>query len=211
MSPLGIYFPTVQLGIERNFNDRFSLAAEAGPQLYRLNPLDRDTSFVKNTGFKASAGVRYYFKSHPIFQTGGKKWKQKHRKTPGNITTPFGTYAGINLFTRSSRYNISVGYNNQSGGPFTDYFWVRKQAWGSLLQLGFQAKLGRKLVLDFFTGISAYNRTARNYERQYRPDTDIRIQSVDLNIRTLYETSSLAEENGWQGGFETGARIGLRF
>jgi hypothetical protein len=215
ISLVDFYFPTIQLGIERKLYNRFSISAEAGPHLYRLGRYDRDTSFVKNSVFKGCLEFRYYTIFPKIFATAPTRKKFSRRKPyerQEQIKNLFGTYIGLNLFNRSNTYNISVLYESP-GNPalLTDYFRVQKRVWGSNLVLGVQKELGNKLTMDFYGGIGAIHRNTRNYERQYNRITDTLVQTVDVNIRSMYEISSLAEESGWHPNFNLGFRIGIRF
>ena len=188
-------FPTVQLALEKKFNNSFSVQGEFGIQLYDLGT-SADTISLKTKGYRAIAEGRFYFLNY-----------YKKDKTRKRISD--GVYAGLQLFYRENQFSRNTNYyyeDSEDEETFKDNFGVKKKIYGANLTLGFQKEFGH-FVLEPYTYLGIMNRNIKNFDRTYNPDLHVE----DNGNHDLYGSQDMQESSGYEPNFSIGLRVGYRF
>jgi len=192
----GFSFPTVQLALERKFNNSFSIQGEFGLQLYDLGN-SVDTVSFDSKGFRANAEGRFYFLNYY------KNDKSKKRVSDG-------VYAGLQLFYRENQFSRNASYyieESENQEKHNDNFGVKKKIFGANLALGFQKQFGH-FVLEPNAYIGIMNRNIKNFDRSYNPDSG---HIEDNGPHDFFSDTDMKESSGYKANFSVGLRLGYRF
>jgi len=152
---------------------RWSWYNEVGVKYFE--PRQPDTSFIGSGGFKAKTELRYYL---------------KHKRGSHRPIKPMdGMYLAANAFYTYNSFNTQINYltGNNNTESKTDCFGVRKTAWGANLVFGWQKSLSRRVFVDLYGGAGVRLRYVRDTHKEYDPDRDILIKSIDVNIRSIQD------------------------
>lgn len=166
-------FPTIQAGLEARLSSRWSWYNEVGVKYFE--PRQPDTSFVGSGGFKAKTELRYYL---------------NHKRGSHRPIKPMdGKYLAANVFYTYNSFNTQTNYltGNNNTESKTDCFGVRKTAWGANLAFGWQKSFSRRVFVDLYGGAGIRLRYVRDTHKEYDPDKDILIKSIDLNVRSIQD------------------------
>jgi hypothetical protein len=185
----------LEISLEKSIFHYFSVQVTGGYQLYggyQVNSSSSsDTVFLKPSGYKASAELRWYFQDFffPRF------------------TRPDGVYGGLQFFYRHYEYNRSLDFHHAMDTVYyTDHFGVRNTCAGINLTGGFQKKFGR-FAFDAFGGVGVMQRTISNTNLEYNPDNgDSARRTADFHLNQL--GVKLPSNGGRQVNFSVGFRLG---
>jgi hypothetical protein len=192
----GFSFPTLQLALERKFNNSFSLQGEFGLQLYEIGG-SVDTVSLEAKGFRAIGEGRFYFLNYY------KKDKSKKRVSDG-------VYAGLQLFYRENQFSRNTSYyieGSENEEKYKDNFGVKKKIFGANLALGFQKQFGR-FVLEPYMYFGIMNRDIKNFDRSYDPKLG---HLEDNGPHDFFGDTDMKESSGYKPNFSFGLRLGYRF
>ena len=191
----GFSFPTVQLALERKFNNSFSIQGEFGLQLYELGS-SVDTVSLDAKGFKAMGEGRFYFLNYY------KKDKSKKRVSDG-------VYAGLQLFYRENQFSRNTSYyieGSENEELYKDNFGVKKKIFGANLALGFQKQFGH-FLLEPYVYVGIMNRDIKNFDRSYNPELG---HVEDNGPHDFFGDTDMKESSGYKANFSFGLRLGYR-
>lgn len=192
----GFSFPTVQLALERKFNNSFSIQGEFGLQLYELGS-SVDTVSLDAKGFKAIGEGRFYFLNYY------KKDKSKKRVSDG-------VYAGLQVFYRENQFSRNTSYyieGTENEELYKDNFGVKKKIFGANLALGFQKQFGH-FVLEPYMYVGFMKRDIENFDRSYDPELG---HIEDNGPHDFFGDTDMKESSGYKANFSFGLRLGYRF
>ncbi len=181
-------FPTLQLGVEKHIGNHLSVFAEAGYQLYSL--WARDTTFVKEKGFRTNIEMRKYLKE-----------KSRGRKF----------YVGGALFYRGNTandwtYNGLVSQTQSRKQQETDAFWFKKRTFGCNAITGFDFLFKKWLQVELYAGIGIKKTATEDFELQAGQITNKGHEDV---IGAMLAQNNM--RNGWGPNATLGMRIGRFF
>lgn len=193
-------FPTVNIGVEKQINNYFSLGTEIGYQFYDFKSLS-DTIFLKPRGFKASVEGRIYII---------KLLRPNYQKTAK------GVFAGLQAFYRQNQYSSTISYHNEADEDlegnedipsYTDAFGVKKKAYGLNLVLGFQKPVGKHFLFEPSLSLGYQQRNIENTNQSY----NYRIQTIEGNdLIPLFSKLDTEEASGGAFNISFGFRLGYR-
>jgi hypothetical protein len=166
-------FPTVEAGLEATLSGQWSWYNEVGIKYFE--PRRPDTSFVGSGGFKAKTELRYYL---------------KHKRGSHRPNKPMdGIYLAANAFYTYNSFNKQINYltGNNNSESRTDDFGVRKTVWGANLLFGWQKSFFRKVFVDLYVGAGVRLRYVRDTHKEYDPDRDALVRSIDLNVNSIQD------------------------
>lgn len=186
-------FPTVQLSVEKQLGDNFSLSTEAGYQLYSFNR--SDTAFLNPTGFKVNLEGRYYL---------SKFINVRFSEKTGRV------YIGLRPFYYQNKNNASITYKTDKDSPdwIDDDFTTESTAFGVNLIYGFQKSITDKLIMDMHFGLGIMNKQISNTELQYKEDAGYILAGTDF-IK-YFKSLNLSESSGIRGNILVGFRVGYK-
>ncbi len=187
-------FPTVQLSVEKQLSDYFSLSTEGGYQLYNFSHVK--TPVLDTYGFKVNLELRYYLSK---FLTTG-------------LSNKLGrTYIGLRPFYSQNQGNASISYKTPADTTnwIDDDFGVKNTTYGVNIILGFQKTIIENLFVDLHTGAGIMQRTVSNTDLQYLEDAGYTLAGTGL-IK-FFKTLNLSKSSGLWGNVLFGFRIGYKF
>jgi hypothetical protein len=195
----GFSFPTIQGGIEIKLSDRLAWYNEFGSKYRKAYFEWSDTSFIKSSGFKVKSEIRYYFPN----QFGEEK-KSKLMN---------GVYLSANVFYNRDFYNSAIRYyaNKDTTVETLDNFSVKKKVFGINLAIGKQQIIAKHLVIDFYGGLGIRFRNIENFHREYNPDKDLIVPTVDLTYQGIKSIIDTNEGTHCMPNLTAGFRIGYQF
>jgi len=201
LSPLclidDLSFPTIQGGIEIKISDRITSYNEFGIK-YRegyFEPID--TSFIQSSGYKVKSEIRYYLK----------------RKDNKKNTHQRGLYLGANAFFIRDTHNGEIDYFNNGDTTIesSDYFAVKKNAWGLNAIMGWHQLFKKHIILETFWGLGIRIRMTENYNREYDPTIDEIVRTTDITAYGIKSAIDAKEGTKCLLNITGGVRIGYRF
>ncbi len=154
-APLDIFtFPRAEFSLERNIKNKFAICGEAGLQLQDVHRAD--TLILASKGFKANMEIRCYLDSLDPY------------------TSIKGVYIGLQPFYRYNQYTRQFYYFKEPDSLFQDIYYdcigIRKSAYGVNINLGYQQRIVRRIVLDMYCGVGIMKKGIKNFDRQYNQE-----------------------------------------
>lgn len=186
-------FPTLQLSVEKQISDYFSINTEGGYQLYSFHR--SDTGFLKPSGFKVNLEIRYYL---------SRFISTRYAEKTGRL------YMGLRPFFSQNQYNTSISYKINQNSPdwIDDDYAVENMTYGVNFIFGFQKSITEKLIMDMHAGVGIMDREVENSQIGYVNDSGYILAGTKL-IQFLNKLN-LAESSGIKPNILFGFRIGYK-
>lgn len=187
-------FPTIQLSVEKQLSDYFSLSTEGGYQLYNFSHVK--TPVLNTNGFKVNLELRYYLSKFLTTRLSNKLGR---------------AYMGLRPFYSQNQGNASISYKAPADPAkwIDDDFGVKNTTYGVNYILGFQKTITENLFVDLHTGAGIMQRNVSNTELQYIKDAGYTVAGTGL-IK-FFKSLNLSETSGLRGNVLFGFRIGYKF